>query len=317
MKRFLLKVGILVILLISLFYTLEQLITQGLKKSTSSIFIDWNRIYQGSIQADLIINGSSKAFVHISPKILDSILQLSSYNLGIDGHDFYMQHCKYSTYEHYNKKPKLILQVISHSTLNKREDLFEIEQFLPYLDDSIMQQTTKDYIGLNNFDYWLPFVRYFGHRNIIKEGLLSYFNFPIDQGRYKYKGYAPNDFKWDNSFERFVKYFPKGKTIELSDVSIQKFRQFIEQQKNKNIPVVLVYPPTYYPSQQYINNRAEIMALYQTIAEEYQLLLLDYSQLPLTKEKTFFYNSQHLNQQGSEIFSQQLAKDLQKHFDLF
>jgi len=314
MKRFLLKISLLSFTLLGLLLLLEQGITQGLKKSSSYTFVDWNNIYEGSINADVIVNGSSKALVHVSPFILDSVLQLSSYNLGINGHDFYMQHCKYSIYEQHNTKPKLIVQIISNSTLIKREDLYQLEQFLPYLHDSILVQNTKDYIGLDFFDYSLPFVRYFGHSKIIKEGILSYFNIQTPQKKSKYKGYAPKSLQWDNSFDRFKKYFPKGKTLEPHELSIQKFKEFIKRQRQNNIPLVLIYPPTYAPSQKYISNRVQIMNLYQAIAQEHQVLLLDYSHIPLTNQQDFFYNSQHLNKQGAELFSRRLANDLKIHF---
>lgn len=314
MKRFLLKISLLSVVLAGLLFLLEQGITQGLKKSNSYTFVDWNNIYEGRINAAIIINGSSKALVQVSPLILDSVLQLSSYNLGINGHDFYMQDCKYSIYEQHNTKPKLIVQVISNGTLIKREDLYQLEQFLPYLHDSTLVQTTKDYVGLDLFDYSLPFARYFGHSNIIKEGLLSYFGIQTPPKLSKYKGYAPKNLQWDNSFERFKKYFPKGKILEPQERSIQKFKAFIQRQQQNNIPLVLVYPPTYAPSQPYINNRAQIMDLYQAIAQQYQVLLLDYSQMPLTNQQDFFYNSQHLNKQGAELFSRRLANDLKTHF---
>ena len=316
MRRFLTKVALLTSIIVVLFLALEFAITQGLKQSNSQTFMDWNKLYQGKINADVIINGSSKAMVHISPKILDSVLQVPSYNLGINGHDFYMQNAKYNAYETHNNAPKLIVQVVSNGTLQKREDLYQYEQFLPYLqDDSFLTTTTQAYIGLNFFDYHLPFVRYFGQRALMKEGVLNFLNLSESlPDSVKYKGYRPNDSEWDNSFELFVKYTPNGKEIALSDTSIQLFKHFIQKQQEKKVPIVLVYPPTYHESQQYINNRAEIIALYQKIAQQYNILFLDYSQLSINKEKRFFYNSQHLNQKGAEIFSRQLAKDLSTHF---
>ena len=56
------------------------------------------------------------------------------------------------------------------------------------------------------------------------------------------------------------------------------------------------------------------MALYKSIAKEHNILLIDYSQHSLTKDKKYFYNSQNLNKTGSEIFSRELAMDLLNHF---
>jgi hypothetical protein len=314
MRSFLIKVSCFSSIIILLFGSLELIVTQGLKKSTDSNFVDWNHLFEGKINADIIINGSSKALVQVSTIIIDSLLNVNSYNLGINGHDFYLQNSKYSAYSEYNTPPKLIVQVIGNGTLKKREDLYQLEQFLPYIDNPTINKVTQDYIGLTTFDYYLPFVRYFGNKKTIKEGFLSFFNASTTNNKVsKYKGYRPNELDWDGSFERFIKYSPNGRTIALTDSSIQLFKQFISQQKKKEIPIVLVYPPTYRKSQQYTNNRAEIMALYNSIAQKYNVPLLDYSQEPLTKEKSYFYNSQHLNKKGAEIFSRKLAADLKQY----
>jgi hypothetical protein len=42
------------------------------------------------------------------------------------------------------------------------------------------------------------------------------------------------------------------------------------------------------------------------------LLFLDYSSDTICNNKKLFYNSQHLNSKGSEIFTKKLAKDLLK-----
>lgn len=313
MKRFIIKISLFSLIIVVLFGCLEEVITQGLKKSSAFTFAKWNALYEGNINADIIINGSSKALNQISPLIVDRVLGGNSYNLGISGHDFYMQNSRYAVYKKYNKTPKLLIQIISNGTLSKRPDLYRLSQFLPYIDDPIIKNTAQNYIGLTFFDYYLPFVRYFGDRESIKEGVLSYLDKSTPTIKKKiYKGYYSYDLDWDDSFDRFVKYFPDGKTIQLTDTSIQLFKQFIIQQPRKSL--VLVYPPTYYVAQKYINNRSEIMALYKSIAKEHNILLLDYSQHSLTKDKKYFYNSQHLNKTGSEIFSRELAMDLLNHF---
>lgn len=314
MKRFLIKISLFSTIVFLLFLGLEFLISEGLKKSKKHHFADWNALFKGEINADVIINGSSKALVQVSTIVIDSTLKVNSYNLGINGHDFYMQNSKYFAYTKYNTTPKLVVQIIGNGSLKKRTDLYAFDQFLPYIDDPIIKEVTQDYIGLTSFDYYLPFVRYFGSKTSINEGLISFFEcLKKKSDPHRYKGYRPNSAEWDGSFERFVRYCPNGKTIHLTDTSIQLFKKFLSYHKKEDIPLVLVYPPTYDKSQKYINNRAEIMALYDSMAQEYNIPLLDYSKLSMAKDKTYFYNSQHLNRKGAELFSKKLAQDLQKY----
>lgn len=108
--------------------------------------------------------------------IIDSVLGVNSYNSGISGHDFYMHYSRYALYKKPPKIPKLLIQIISNGTLSKRSDLYHLAQFLPYIDDPIIENTAQNYIALTFFDYYLPFVRYFGDKESIKEGILSYLN---------------------------------------------------------------------------------------------------------------------------------------------
>jgi len=115
-------------------------------------------MYNGEINADIIINGNSKAWHHISPKIIDSVIGLNSYNLGIDGYDFMMQKAKFDMYSKYNKTHKIVIQIVGNSTLDKRDDLYQNIQFKPYINDPIIREITKKYKGFSFLDYNLPLV---------------------------------------------------------------------------------------------------------------------------------------------------------------
>jgi len=314
MKKFLIKLSIFILLTLIVFYSTDVIITKGLKKNNSDMFIDWNRIYAGKINADLIINGSSKAMSNISPMILDTLLDVNSYNLGIDGHDFFMQKYKYDIYSNYNNSPNIIIQIVSNGTLNKRNDLYDMAQFLPYLEDSIMQNVTEEYEGLSYLDYSIPLIRYFGYPTIAIKGASSYFQVDVVQKSAKYKGYLSVDREWDSSFDDFVRLNPNGIILDITDVSLQLFKLFIKEQKQKGVTIILVYPPTYIESQKYITNRNDIIDTYRSIASENNLLFLDYSNLFITKNKEFFYNSQHLNKKGTSLFTQILASDIKSLF---
>lgn len=100
MKKIILKALLFFAILFAVLKSLDVFISTGLKKSQSFFFVDWNTIYSGHINADIIVNGNSKAWHHVSPKILDSICNMSSYNLGIDGYDFLA--LKYEYFINYN-----------------------------------------------------------------------------------------------------------------------------------------------------------------------------------------------------------------------
>lgn len=309
MKKFLFQVGIFSIIFIIILSTLDFFVTKGLQKTKYGDYKEWNDIYSGNMNSDIIINGSSRAWVHISPRIIDSILNVNSYNLGIDGYSFNMQYGKYMEYLQYNNKPKLVIQTLDITTLSKRDDLFNYQQFLPYIYNQNIKKITKNFIGFSFFDYNFPFYRYRNFSEIIKVGLQEYFvSTDLDNG--KYKGYLGMDKKWDNSFDDYKKNNPQGIEMKLDLESIELMDAFLFNCKNYNIEVIFVFTPEYLESQQFINNREEIFNLYFGFAKKYKLSFFDYSKDTISYQKKYFYNSQHLNKEGSEIFTEKMTNDI-------
>ncbi len=95
------------------------------------------------MSSDVIIQGNSRAVHHIDPKILDSVLYIDSYNLGMDGCSFNLQYARFKIFEKYNKKPKLIIQsvgVLSRTTVLP-------PHFLPYIQEDLLKDELQK-IGL-------------------------------------------------------------------------------------------------------------------------------------------------------------------------
>jgi len=309
MSKFLIKALAFIFTIMCLLFGLDFFITTGLKKNTSNVYIDWNRIFNGEIRSNLIINGSSIAEVQISPYILDSILAVNSYNFGMSGFSFFMQRARYDIYLAHNSTPEIIIQIVGDATLQKEDGLFQIEQFLPYMGDSIIQKATQNYKGFAYWDYHIPFLRYAGRTNTIVKGFASYFNIELLKSR-KYKGYACNDFKWDNNFESFKKLYPTGTRMGINNSYLTSLQNFVKEESQKGTIVILVFPPTYFELKKYILNRDELISTYKSITDENNILFLDYSQSIFSKNRNYFYNATHLNKLGSELFSRKLALDI-------
>ena len=123
----------------------------------------WNDIYAGNINSEIAIYGSSRAWVHIDPSILEDSLNLKAYNFGIDGHNFWLQYLRHKEYLKYNNAPKIILLSVDVFSLQKRKDLYELNQFLPFmLWNKNIIKFTSSYNGFTYKDYYFPLLRYKG-----------------------------------------------------------------------------------------------------------------------------------------------------------
>lgn len=311
MKKFIKKLSLFGLVTLLVLAVVDVWVSYGLRKSTSNTMYTLNKIFDGKLGTDLVINGSSKALVHFSPAILDSVLNVNSYNLALDGTEFLVQNTQYNLLLKHNKPPKYVIQTVSSGTLVKNIEIRNQVQFAPYINVSEVRNLAKKYEGFECYDYYMPFVRYTGEYEQIVDGCASAFGLHL-KNTAKYKGYAPRVAQWDSSFAEFKEMNSKGIRWDFDSLSISLFRQFLEANKQKGIQVFLVYPPTYYEFHSYLTNRQGILAFYKNTADEYDVPFLDYSDCYLSRDKSLFYNSQHLNKTGAELFTHLVAEDIKK-----
>ncbi|MBC7407925.1 MAG: hypothetical protein H7339_06010 [Arcicella sp.] len=310
--RFFNKIIALFLVLSLSLYTLGLMVDKGLRKSRNAYFASWNDLYSSKINADLLIMGSSRAEFHISPKILDSTLSLNAYNLGLSAWHFDMQYARFRMYLQHNRKPKYIIQNVDIYGFSKRSDVADYPQFLPYIQDTILQNTIRGHKG--EFDFYqrnIPLLKYKNQQKIAFEGLFNFLGFSnFYDTTSKYKGYRGNDYAWNKDFESFKKRFPNGAKYRFDKEVKRQFDEYLAFCQRENIKVFLVYAPEYYEVQPYYKNKSDLINLCHKAVEKHGCYFLDYSKNLLCYNRKYFYNSQHLNKIGAELFSLDLGNKI-------
>lgn len=305
MKRFLIKVGITVALMLALAFGLDWLITKNLRHSDARMFHTYNAIYNDNLRCDALIMGSSRGQVQYSTSIIDSITGLNSYNISIDGRCIDAEVTIYNFYRRHCPKPKLIIQNIDWGTLQMSNG-YEREQYLPYLhSDNQLFNEIQDHEDFSWADHYMPLMRYAGYHETIKEGL----GLPAKMARPENidKGFIPTDMEWDGTVFRQIETL--GLTINHEAMKI--FDQYLAQCQAEGIQVVMVYAPFYIGATEKMGNAADTMfALYQSFADRYGCWILNYTYDSISYDTLNFYNASHLNRRGAEQFSLKLALDL-------
>ena len=308
MKKFIQNIIIFSIILTIVLVLLDVIVTKGLRKSNAFEFDDLTKIYNSQIDANLVINGSSKALCQIDPKIVDEVLSVQSYNFGMNGTGIELQNLVYNLYRKYNKKPDYIIQIVSSGTLEKNENMHEYKRYAPYLNDSLVREKAQDLNGFEKVDFYIPFIKYSGFSIEVINGFGNFFGIklPSDTNK-KYKGYYAHNAQWNSSFEKFKVTYPNGKEIIIDNKLIKQLDTSIKKAIQEEINFIMIYPPTYYEAQPYITNREKIINTYKAIANNNKILFLDFSSDKITKSKEYFYDSQHLTKKGAEIFTKKLS----------
>ena len=313
MKKFILNTFLFSLPIIFSSYYLDIFISKNLKKSNTYAngeYSVWNDIFEGKINADILIYGSSRAWKHINPEMLNDSLHFSTYNLGIDGHNFWLEYLRHSLYLEKKDNPKYIILSLDIYTLMKKPDLFNSDQFLPYmLCNSKIQEATKDYIGFNFFDYQIPLVRYFGKLEALK--VATHNMFKSDDIKYRLNGYKATDEFWNNDFDN-AKKLMNSYEVKFDKPSEVLFDKFLKFCSINNTKIIFVYSPEYIEGQKFVKNRKDVINIYKKYSIKYKIPFYDYSKDTISYQKKYFYNSAHLNKQGAELFTLKLVDTLKK-----
>ncbi len=313
MKKFITKTLFfllpLLLLCIIIDFELSFLLRQNIKKYEGEFSV-WNDIYNSNINCDIAIYGSSRAWVHIDPKILKDSLNMTAYNFGIDGHNFWLQYYRHIEFLKHNKTPKQIIVALDVISLEKRKDLYNYMQFLPYmLWNKDLFKYTNSYEGFNTIDYFIPLVRYFGKTSALNACIEVLLN-KSDIEKVRINGFAGMDKFWNSDVDKALKEREEYK-IPINEKSVELFIRFIEECKKRGIELIFVYTPEYIEGQKkYCTNRQEIIKIFEEISIKYDVTFYDYSGHNICLNKNLFYNASHLNKTGSELFTRQFAHDL-------
>ncbi|MFK8037006.1 MAG: hypothetical protein AB8B74_01855 [Crocinitomicaceae bacterium] len=308
MKKFLINIILFSSILVTAYLVYFKSIDSALKNSEYIDCKEWNEVFSSNINADLLIIGSSRARKMINPLIIDTILNLDSYNLGMEGYKLPFQDVKYSIYARNNKKEKITIQIVDHFSFQKRDDLYNSEQFLPYMDDSALVEQMRRYDGFSWSNYNLPFWRYYGQSNSIMAATAEILGLKKFKSE-GYKGYYPKkNPAWEKDFDIEKANNPNGKTIQINNIVYENFKESIENREIDSIYHFIVYAPEYIEFHDFIRNRDSIANLYyQASLLSETCFFIDYKDSLISKNKEFFYNPTHLNQKGSQSLSISIA----------
>lgn len=305
MKKFLYRILLFTLLVLVCAFGLDTIISSRLRFNKNRIYASWNHIYNDTTNYDVIISGNSRAQMHINPLILDSILHINSYNFGLQGRTINTQIIKYQKYRELHEAPKILIQAVDLWTLEFNNG-YEREQFFPYFFyDRDLIRKMDEYEKFSFLEEYIPCYRYLGYEDVISEAIFY--------GNKKYfvdftsKGYSETNLKWDgtalstidsvqcscdtNAIKIFVNYLSKVVTID-------------------DTKVLFVYTPIYREVRERMTDEENMFKIYDTIAKRFNIPILDYNDIPMCYDTTYFYNGTHLNRTGAELFTTKLAHDI-------
>lgn len=312
MDKFIGRIFLFVTIFITLSFLLQRFIDECIKHSHLLYYEEWNDILNSKASSDLLILGSSRARVQFSTQILDSTFHLKSCNLGMHGTGFNLQYCKFQVYMKYNCAPKYVIQNVD-CTSTLCDNIFQFEQYIPYLDNEIIRNATIENHIFDIRDYLIPLYKYTHSlftKQIIADGIEGFIK--NTHGNGIFNTFKSTDAVWDSSFKKFKQNNFYGFKENIKTETLKNFQNFLTYCKNKKIKVILIYAPEYKELQNLLLNRDSIINIYRSLSTKYNAPFFDYSQDSICLDTINFYNSQHLNAIGVKKFNMNVIIDLKQ-----
>jgi hypothetical protein len=264
----------------------------------------------GKVNAEIVISGSSRALTHYESEIIEKITGFSTFNIGRNGAQTDMQLAYLKAYLNNNAKPKLIIHNLDLFSFQTSKEIFDPAQYIPYLDQApIYDAIRRIYPDAWKWKY-LPLYGYVAEdmRFSWLQGLKALFG--SNPREDQIQGFQPRFTSWTGDFEKFRASNPDGVVTTMQEEGVRCIEELIELCRQHSIKVLFVYSPEYHEIQAMERNRPGIFEKLGEICRKFNVPLWDYSDSPISQERRYFYNSQHLNADGARAFSRELAQRL-------
>ena len=314
MSKFFKKIFVFFLGGILICYIVQYFVDTGLAGYDNDRYANLNMLFRGKINADIVILGSSRAWVQYDPKVIEDSTKLSCYNLGMDDAGMTIIKCWLDSYLAFNKPPKIILLNYEINILEKERRIFNKMNYLPYLNKYPIYSNLEEIDNNILLERIIPMYKYRGLNEQIIIGLESFFGFAKKPINRKYNGFEGKDKKWNDEFYRVKS---KLKKIYYSSGSfaygLKEIKYIMNICRKNNIDLIIVHAPMYFELQQMIVQKDSLDSIIFNITRGKDFHYWKYTADSLNYNKKYYYNAQHLDKTGAEIFSKILARDLKKY----
>lgn len=290
---------------------LDHLLKSGLRRIAVSDFGVWNAILAGQVHSDVLVIGASRALVQVDTELLEKTLGLRCFNLGLDGSRSDLQRGLLQTFLKYNPAPKVAIISLDISIMERTQEAFKRYQYTPYLHEETIYAMLAAFDG----DVWkrryLPLYGFAGDPPLLSTAIKGLLGKEDPQWPIRRHGYEPVERAWDGSFAAFAKENPQGLNFPMEDGAFAALGEMATALEARGTRVLWLFTPEMVDIVPLQRNREAILQRLHAVANQHGGIFLDYSGLPMCRERRWFYNSQHLNRAGAEAFTALLAQDLQ------
>ena len=260
-------------------------------------------LLNGRINKDLIIAGSSRGSRDIIASRIEEMTGLSSYNLCYPGSNVEFHEFVLRTLLEFNKPPRMILLVVDDDIefLPNEKAIFRLDRLYPLVKYSYIR---RELIDIGEKDRFLS--RLFVLHNLnkanfdLREKKFSSLDTIMDCGSMPVS-FQRKDKSWD--YDHAVRDYP---LVLEQESKVKAFEKIIGYCTQKNIRLIIVFPPNYKNFSNSFEGRIRDLA-----GETATYFKYDSGNTVYT-EKDFYYDQEHLIKKGAILFTDELIRFLNR-----
>lgn len=259
------------------------------------------------INSEVVIIGSSRALNNYSPSIITKKSGLSCYNLGVSGSNILFHETILDLVLSSKIKPKVIIYNIDDygAFFNVEGIIYRKDVLFPYVENPIINRELCEQLDKK---YYATYVSKTYQQNINFINAVKYLVYGREAADYKTTNF--DDFGSNLLVQRPEDHIPvfletERKVTDFTTDSslVGAFKRIQDKCKLNNIKLIMCLPPLYAKKTFGFKNLVEHYIIKETT-------LIDFSDLKA--EQTWFFNSDHMNIQGAEKYSELVSFELKK-----
>lgn len=297
-----------------LLYAFSCFVDDGVRHANLDGYKKVNSILVSRIDPDIISFGSSVGEKGFNSRTASAVTGRTVYNSCIDGTNFEQYRSLIEAYNSYSSKESLVLLFETYFSFVKLSAITSVERFCAHLNNKFVYQrlynidpslTWKSrYIPL----YKNTVVDYTYYKAAFK-GWMSVFR---KNNRDSLQGFVPSYSDWQPDEDAAIDTMKSFKLIIERNV-IGDYIKMVNELRKNNKQVVIILPPIYERLYREKTDFGPLRQVLDSVSRITGAVFMDFSQSAISRNKGYFYNTSHLNINGSRLFTRELADSLQPY----
>jgi hypothetical protein len=254
-----------------------------------------NYVYN-EVTPDILVLGSSRAYHHYVPKIIEDSLHMTCFNAGYDACTIIPMYCRFLKIAE-RKAPKLVIyDIYSNNDLLINQNVDNVNILRMYYDNSIISDVYKDIIPEDRLKLLSSLYRYNSKINSI----LKSFVVPTQIANNGYSPFFAEMRREPLSIDRH--------TNMIDIIKVKYIEKLIKQCQQSDIRLVFTISPWYKDQ-----DESEYGVLYD-LSKKYGVPVISHlKDSIIINDRSLFKDQAHLNDKGARKFTSLLTRDLKKY----